>query len=165
MNETEKKVELTMSHAIRTRDLALSFAEDKIKCCTCGVYYDFDQVQAGHCFSRQWKATKFYPENVHSQCVQCNYDPGTKGRQEKHKQFIIETYGEYKLDELIDLVRFERQNPAEFRWMGDYINRCGEAYRELTKILKHKDRLVSPAIYADWRARHRFEDYSYILPF
>ena len=43
-----------------------------VVCVSCGSHWDIKHIQAGHFVSRSYLATRWHPENVAPQCMQCN---------------------------------------------------------------------------------------------
>ena len=43
-----------------------------VVCVSCGSHWDVKHIQAGHFVSRSYLATRWHPENVAPQCMQCN---------------------------------------------------------------------------------------------
>lgn len=73
---------------IRRRD-----SEDGyFQCISCGEYKSTDRCQAGHYMSGgKHSATRFDPDNVHAQCIQCNHY--MSGNLEKYRKRLIEKIG------------------------------------------------------------------------
>ena len=84
----ENKLDSTFGHWVK---LQHSDFQGNAKCCTCGRYYSWDKLQAGHYRNRFDKATKYDERNVHPQCIQCNYFKS--GAQVNHAEFINRKYG------------------------------------------------------------------------
>lgn len=73
-------------------------------CVTCGATKHYSGLQAGHFVPKKaGNAVYFVEENVHPQCYQCNINLGSNGPM--YNKFILETYGQEKIDELIELSR------------------------------------------------------------
>jgi hypothetical protein len=96
------------SRYIRTRDcLRTTGSTDRGVCCTCGVEYDFKELQAGHFEQGRHNATLFDKRNVHAQCSGCNLFK--HGNLRRYEKFMVATYGQGVVDELDTLDTFQRQ--------------------------------------------------------
>ena len=84
----KKELDRVFSLFIRQRD---SDFHGNGRCVTCGVFREKSKLQAGHYVPRQFLATRWEPENVHSQCGACNGFRG--GEQEKMAAYIDAMYG------------------------------------------------------------------------
>lgn len=72
-------------------------------CVTCGVTKPINEMQAGHFIQGRRPATLFNEFNVHPQCVGCNMFK--HGNLIPYYEFMLETYGQDKIDELKSLDR------------------------------------------------------------
>ena len=77
-----------VSEYIRRRD---ADEHGMCRCITCNVRKHWKKMQAGHWQSRAKKPTKFLEQNIHAQCVQCNFY--RSGMQDQHGLRINEKYG------------------------------------------------------------------------
>ena len=78
---------------IRLRDCD----ENRIgQCCTCGKYVDVKFADCGHFIKRQHQATRFNEINGNLQCKKCN--AFEQGRNEDYERFLINKYGEDKVN-------------------------------------------------------------------
>ncbi len=70
------------------------------QCVTCGKRYRWNDrnINAGHFVSRKSKSTVFMFINCHPQCVHCNDHLG--GNPAEYERFMIDKYGQEKVDEL-----------------------------------------------------------------
>jgi len=90
---TEKKLDSLVSKVIR------SLYGDK--CCTCNSILEYSKLHCGHCLSRQFRATRYNPENLSSQCPACNLY--RQGEQYAFGQYINSFHGEGTMEKLIKL--------------------------------------------------------------
>lgn len=90
---TEKKLDSLVSKVIRTL-----YGD---KCCTCSSILEYSKLHCGHCLSRQFRATRFNPENLSSQCPACNLY--RQGEQYAFGQYINSFHGEGTMEKLIKL--------------------------------------------------------------
>lgn len=90
---TEKKLDTLVSKVIRTL-----YGD---KCVTCGNIGTFSTNHCGHAISRQFRATRFNPENLGSQCPRCNL--WLQGAQYEYGKFINMFHGEGTMEKLIEL--------------------------------------------------------------
>ncbi len=73
-------------------------------CVTCGATKPYKQMQAGHFVpKKKGNAVYFVEENIHPQCYQCNINLGGYGAM--YNKFMLDTYGQEKIDELLDLAQ------------------------------------------------------------
>jgi hypothetical protein len=70
-------------------------------CYTCGKYYRFEDLQAGHFQQGSHGATYFEEDNVHAQCCGCN--TFRHGNLVPYTLNMIKEYGQERVDELIRL--------------------------------------------------------------
>ena len=94
-----------------------------VKCCTCGKYHDWKRVDTGHYLKRQHMATRFNEVNCAAQCKGCNCFE--QGQSAKHRDYILQKYGQQKLDLL----------EASFR---NHFHFTEFEIKELSKIYKVK---------------------------
>ena len=73
-------------------------------CVTCGATKPYKEMQAGHFIpKKKGNAVYFVEENIHPQCYQCNINLGGYGAM--YNRFMLETYGQEKIDELLALAQ------------------------------------------------------------
>lgn len=92
---TETTVWNHFSKFIRLRD-----ANEKgyTRCCTCGSFHFWKEMDAGHFMTRNRKSTKYDEKNVHAQCAKCNRFQS--GLQYEMGQYIDQKYGKGTADSL-----------------------------------------------------------------
>ena len=74
-----------------------------VSCVTCGITRLWnDRIDAGHFIPKsRGNAIYFVEENIHPQCKKCNRSEG--GNFENYYPYMIEMYGQEKIDELKSL--------------------------------------------------------------
>jgi len=92
---TEKKLDALQSKVIRTL-----YGD---KCCTCGNVLEFSKLHNGHFQSRQFRVTRFNPQNCASQCPSCNLY--LQGAQYEFGKFINSFHGEGTAEKMISLTK------------------------------------------------------------
>ena len=92
-----------------------------VECCTCGKAMHWSECDAGHFVKRGHAAARFDERNVHPQCTGCNHF--RDGAQDEYAAFIVRTYGEQVLHELLALKR------AVKRWSAAELRELVEKYR------------------------------------
>lgn len=90
---TEKKLDSLVSKVIRTL-----YGD---KCCTCSSILEFGKLHCGHFVSRQFRSVRFNPQNLASQCPNCNLY--LQGSQYEFGKFINSFHGEGIADKIIAL--------------------------------------------------------------
>ena len=69
----KKRLDAVFSLWTRVRfGLAFCHRIGEVRCVSCDVRKPVAEMQAGHFVSRSYLATRWHPENVAPQCVQCN---------------------------------------------------------------------------------------------
>lgn len=71
-----------------------------VQCITCGGYYDFKKIQAGHYISRKYHGTRWDEENTRPQCWACNAKHMGNGRSDVFALYLISYYGKNILKKL-----------------------------------------------------------------
>lgn len=104
------------SKYIRTRDcLATTKFPDQGKCVTCGKFFPFSELQAGHAIGGRNNSILFDKELVNAQCKFCNgYG---NGRYAEYSVWFIEKYGLEKWEEKVklsrEIVQYKQQDYEE----------------------------------------------------
>lgn len=77
--------------------------EAYIECVSCNRHYPWQEMHAGHFvhISKQHPLS-YDRRNVHPQCRQCNYYGMQGEAMIRYTQFMVRTYGEGIVDELIE---------------------------------------------------------------
>lgn len=117
LSKEKKKTWDAFSKMVRVRD-------EGFGCCTCGKWYPWKTMQAGHFIPGRHNAVLFDERNVHGQCYICNIVH--KGQGPKYYQFMLRRYGQAVIDELMELDRKVRQfTIPELQMMRqDFISRA-----------------------------------------
>ena len=91
-----------------------------VECVTCRTSLPWEDSQAGHFVKRGHAMTRWDDRNVHPQCPRCNLYLG--GAQDEYAAFIVRTYGESTLQQLLSLKRVEK------RWTLEELRHLVERY-------------------------------------
>jgi len=95
----EKKLDRVFSEFIRKRDTNNGFG----RCCSCGAFKPYSELDCGHFINRKWRATRWHEENCHIQCIHCNrFD---EGNGVGYTLFMVDTFGRERVDYLRSLSR------------------------------------------------------------
>jgi len=103
IRKKEKKLRKVFSLYIRLRDaIATTGNITYCRCVTCkrSVRVTSWELHAGHCFQGKNLWSKYNEQNVHAQCMQCNYDTETQWKKEIHMDYIEKTYGKNVLHDI-----------------------------------------------------------------
>ena len=96
-------------------------------CISCGRH---TKLQAGHYYSAgQHPSVRFDPDNVHGQCLQCNYFK--HGNLINYSHNIIDRIGEKRFKNL--KLKIDLSKRARFKWSKFYLIDVIEKYKELNK--------------------------------
>tara|TARA_R110000744_G_scaffold315493_1_gene422352 strand:- start:967 stop:1365 length:399 start_codon:yes stop_codon:yes gene_type:complete len=89
--------------AVFSKYIRWLYADDlgNVECYTCGVQKPISQMQNGHFQSRKHTSTRWHEMNCKPQCVACNMF--RQGEQYKFGNKLQAEYGQYTIDELINL--------------------------------------------------------------
>ena len=112
------------SKYIRMRDcLKTTGFKDQGKCVTCGDYYPFPELQAGHCIGGRNDTILFDEKLVNAQCSKCNSSPqygGLNGNYAKYHLWYIDEYGREDFEKKILLSNQADKIPtSELREISD----------------------------------------------
>lgn len=100
----EKKLDRIFSEYIRKRDTKNGVG----RCCSCGAFKAYDQLDCGHFINRKWRATRWDEQNCHAQCISCNrFDEGNAAG---YALYMVDTYGR----ERVDYIRAKSRETAKF---------------------------------------------------
>ena len=108
------------------------------RCITCGRLFYWLEGDAGHFITRDHKATKFHPMNVHAQCPMCNRFKS--GEQYKFGQAIDRILGAGTADTLNILAHASATCKLDF---GYYQHWIGHYKSELKRIKLERPHLFS----------------------
>ena len=67
-------------------------------CVTCGRVAHYKTMDGGHYFSRRHTRLKLFEGNCHTQCKRCNMMMGAPIINDAYRMYIINTYGQRRLD-------------------------------------------------------------------
>ena len=96
-------------------------------CISCGRY---TTLQAGHYYSAgQHPSVRFHPDNVHGQCLQCNYFK--HGNLINYSHNIIDRIGKERFNNLRQKIALSKR--SRFKWDKFYLIEIIEKYKELNK--------------------------------
>lgn len=93
------------------------------QCCTCSVRKFWKDLQAGHFLRGRLSANLFSETGTHPQCYSCNV--GKQGEVVIYYRFMLRTYGESVIDELI------AQNNQTHKWAGGELQSLLDKYKTL----------------------------------
>lgn len=90
------------SKYIRTRDcIKTSKFPDQGKCVTCGRFFPYKELQAGHAIGGRYNSILFDEQLVNAQCRGCNgYG---NGKYADYSLWFIREYGQEKWEEKVEL--------------------------------------------------------------
>lgn len=110
-----KKIDRLFSRYIRQKHANFG---GWVECVTCGLSLPWEDSQAGHFVKRGHAATRWDERNVAPQCPRCNLY--LNGAQDEFAAYIVRTYGETALHELLRLKRTEKRwTMAELRGLSE----------------------------------------------
>jgi hypothetical protein len=121
----DKRLWKVFSEFIRLRD---ADEQGYCKCFTCGKYYHWRRMDAGHGIGRQHMATKYHEQNNHAQCASCN--AFNEGRKDRYKIEMDKRYGSGTWD------RLELLSKQKCKWGQFEIDMLTIHYKERVKKLK-----------------------------
>lgn len=102
MNRTlEKKLDYAFKRWVRFRDTEPHGDTRTGRCCSCGGYKLFDELDGGHFINVKWRATRWHEQNAHAQCRACNrFDEGNAAG---YAIFMLNKYGQKQVEYLMAL--------------------------------------------------------------
>lgn len=96
-------------------------------CVSCGLHTN---LQAGHYYSAgQHPSVRFDPDNVHGQCLQCNYFK--HGNLINYSHNIIDRIGQKRFHNL--KLKIDLSKRSRFKWDKFYLIEIIKKYKELNK--------------------------------
>ena len=120
------------SEYIRRRD---ADTHGLCRCITCGKQAPWKEMDAGHFFQRDRKATRWDERNVHAQCPHCNRFRG--GEQFAHGQAIDRLYGNGTAG-LLKILGQQRGIKVSTEWLIFEIDRYRKKIKKMTDIQPYK---------------------------
>ena len=88
IQKAKDKADRYFSLYVRQRD---AIESGVVRCCTCGEWHHWKQMDCGHFMSRRYQATRFDEKNCASQCRACNRF--NQGRQFEMGKYLDKKYG------------------------------------------------------------------------
>jgi hypothetical protein len=137
-----KKKRLTIAQeiekaAVTMQKLSRMMASDDngfCSCVSCGRRGHYKTMDGGHYFSRRHTRLKLFLGNCHPQCKRCNMMMGDPIVNDAYRMYIIERYGQRRLDAMKKLTYLP---PKKF-----YRHEVQEYHEELkAQVKEHKKRL------------------------
>lgn len=105
-----------------------------VTCVTCGKQNHYTNsdggMHAGHFVSGRTNAVLFEEDNCHPQCVHCNNFLG--GNQEKYAQFMLDIYGEQRVEEINQL------RHVTVKWSAEELYQMREEFKQRWKVADAK---------------------------
>lgn len=99
----EKKLDYAFKRWVRFRDTEQHGTTRAGRCCSCGAWKLFDELDGGHFINVRWRSTRWHEKNVHAQCRSCNrFDEGNAAG---YALFMLDKYGKDTVDYLRALSR------------------------------------------------------------
>ena len=87
------------------------------QCVTCGKHDHYKRMNGGHFIGGRYQSILLIEDNIHVQCVDCNKEES--GNRDKYVEFMLETYGPEKVQELRALkhsgYKYTREQLADMR--------------------------------------------------
>jgi hypothetical protein len=96
VSKIKKKAWVEFSRFVRTRDTNNLGTQ----CYTCGKYYDFKRMDAGHFQPGRHNIFTFDERQVHAQCDYCNR--WQRGNWPSYLKHMVEDYGQEAVDQMLD---------------------------------------------------------------
>ncbi len=111
VSQLKKKLWPIVSQYIRQRNADF---QGYVSCVTCGKVKHWKEVDAGHFIDGRRNAIVYDPRNIHAQCKPCNggflnnktidgLELDARAVKARYKDFMVKTYGEATVDNLIIL--------------------------------------------------------------
>ncbi len=96
------------------------------RCVTCGVLKRWKELQAGHFIAGRLNSNLFDERGCHPQCSLCNVVKAGNGP--RYYQFMIRTYGQETINELLS------QNDQTRKWLAGELQSLLEKYLALNNV-------------------------------
>jgi|SRR5690606_33029712 len=127
-----KKLDDVFSLFIRLRD---SDKNGVCKCITCGSFYHYTKMDAGHFVTRDNMATRWEDENVNAQCPACNRFKG--GKQYEHGLAIDKKYKQPGLASKLVI-----KGKSVCNWSERELETMHQHYKQEVKALKEQKGMI-----------------------
>jgi hypothetical protein len=121
------KLDIIFSKYIRLRD---TDEYGNGACFTCGKMCNYKELDCGHFRSRRNLATRWYQDNAHAQCRECNTKDDTAGYM---IAMLAQDGGMEKASEIIEMSRVSPKFSQD-----DYLDMYQFYRKEVKKLLKDK---------------------------
>ena len=119
------KCQKTMNRYIRLRDCN---GESGTNCISCGIWYEFSKLDAGHFIPTTCSGLRFDERNVNAQCIKCNRY--LHGNIRHYQKAMIVKYGEDIIKEL------EAKEFIPYKWAVEELEELHEKYYYLLNNIK-----------------------------
>lgn len=103
----KSKADKLFSKFIRKRD-----AENGGSCISCGKWFPYEQMDAGHFISRNCYQLRYDERNVNAQCLRCNRF--ANGEQALYARGLDAKYGKGTADRLLKVYQQSKSNIEKF---------------------------------------------------
>lgn len=119
------KCQKTINKYIRLRDCnGLGGAN----CISCGIWYEFSKLDAGHFIPITSGALRFDERNINAQCIKCNRY--LHGNIRHYQKAMIRKYGLSVIEEL------EKREFEPYKWTVEELEQLHDKYYDLIKGLE-----------------------------
>lgn len=108
MKQDKKLAARVWSNYSKYRRLKES-VDDYCRCVTCGVIKPWKEMQLGHYIHRgnqYYTNLDFDDQNIHPQCVSCNYYKS--GKLDKYAKYLIKKFG----NDILDILEYKKKLKA-----------------------------------------------------
>jgi hypothetical protein len=124
------KLDIIFSKYIRLRD---TDEYGHGACFTCGLSYHYDYLQCGHFRKRRNLATRWYQDNAHAQCQECNQEDDMAA------YMIAMLNQEGGMEKASEIIEMSKVSP---KFMAEDYEKMYKHYRKLVKLLL-KDKMFT----------------------
>ncbi len=129
VKSAKKRAWNAFSRYIRLRDcLETTGWPDVGKCCTCGIEFPFEELEAGHFVAGRSKHILFDERGVHAQCGKCNHKKpfGLDGNPLEYYPFMVKKYGQ----EVVEELKANKHKTDDNRWTIPELQAIEKEYKE-----------------------------------
>jgi Bacteriophage Lambda NinG protein. len=124
ISSLKKRVQAKANRYVRLRDCAGTGGGN---CISCGEWFPFEKLDAGHYRPTTHSSTRFREDNVHIQCHKCNRF--LHGNLSGYFRGLEEKIGRKALDELDSV-------PRDYKWTRDELEELSKYYGDKIKQLE-----------------------------
>lgn len=133
-NEKQKAMDRADEWFSKFIRLSHADARGYVKCCTCGKYHHWKNVDCGHFMTRNHQSTRYDEKNVGPQCRSCNSFKG--GRQYEMGKWLDVHFGPGTAEEMeFKSKMFCKRNRYDFQVLA---NTFRERFNNMIRIKKLK---------------------------